>query len=177
MTPTPDGWPCGFTMRWGQTDARRERGYIAERLAGSAGIFVCPFQPFSDHGCGRRCRAGPESQAFLLRAYWAQRIGSLAVAAVTGCVSASVAVLAVPMLVPGSSAEMHLLVAALGASCGQKTFDVLMRRVLGLSVVDFRKPEELRGMMTPEERCQHVEQCPFHHEHEEREERAKNGRK
>ena len=101
---------------------------------------------------------------------WAQRIGSLAVAA-------SVAVLAVPMLFPGSSAEMHLLVAALGASCGQKTFDVLMRRVLGLSVVDFRKPEELRGMMTPEERCQHVEQCPFHHEHEEREERAKNGRK
>ena len=108
---------------------------------------------------------------------WAQRIGSLAVAAVTGCVSASVAVLAVPRLFPGSSAEMHLLVAALGASCGQKTFDVLMRRVLGLSVVDFRKPEELRGMMTPEERCQHVEQCPFHHEHEEREERAKNGRK
>ena len=103
---------------------------------------------------------------------WAQRIGSLAIAAGTACVSASGAVVGVALLRPGRPAELHLLVAALGASCGQKTFDVLMRRVLGLSVVDFRKPEELRGMMTPEERCQHVEQCPFHHEHAER---AKNG--
>lgn len=91
---------------------------------------------------------------------WRQRAGALFVAAMVsgtaGCVAALVA-----GQMPDVTPEMTLLAGFVGGGMGQKLFDMLIRRMQGLSVVNFRKPDELKSMMTPEQQDEHVRLCPW----------------
>ena len=92
---------------------------------------------------------------------WKQRIGSIVTAIPVGATAGGVMALAAPYLVEASGPDLVIVLSALGGAFGIKIFDMLFRRVFGLSTVDFKQPTELKEMLTPEERIEHVRICPF----------------
>lgn len=92
---------------------------------------------------------------------WKQRIGSIITTVPVGAAAGGVMALAAPYLLETAGPDLVIVLAAVGGAFGIKIFDMIFRRVFGLSTVNFKRPDELRGMLTPEERKQHVKICPF----------------
>lgn len=92
---------------------------------------------------------------------WKQRIGSILTAVPVGATAGGVMALAAPYLVDAAGPDLVIVLAAVGGAFGIKIFDMLFRRVFGLSTVDFKQPAELREMLPPEERIEHTKNCPF----------------
>lgn len=81
------------------------------------------------------------------------------------------AVMLLPRVIPDPSRELELGVLIMVSLFGIEAFLLLARKVFGPSTEKFLDRTFLgavRTSMTPEQCAEHVEQCPFLHEHEAR---------
>lgn len=75
--------------------------------------------------------------------------------------------LLLPVVCPVSTPEAQIGVVMIVGSLGAETIKQWLLKKLGLSVIDLKNPQdinEVRETMTPEQRKEHAERCPFRKE-------------
>lgn len=75
--------------------------------------------------------------------------------------------LLLPVVCPVSTPEAQIGVVMIVGSLGAETIKQWLLKKLGLSVIDLKNPQEInevRETMTPEQRKEHAERCPFRKE-------------
>lgn len=80
---------------------------------------------------------------------------------ILGCVNL------LPLLIPDVTPGMQLAAASVLASLGGETVKQLLFHKLGLSIIDLMDPHDINAIrvsMTPEQRVEHVRNCPFKHD-------------
>ena len=72
--------------------------------------------------------------------------------------------LLLPVVCPVSTPEAQIGVVMIVGSLGAETIKQWLLKKLGLAVIDLKNPQdinEVRETMTPEQRKEHAERCPF----------------
>lgn len=102
-------------------------------------------------------------RSYLQRNKW-QLIGNTILSSVvSSAVSLGFALIA-PLCYPGVTPEVKIGIVLVVNGVGLKLFDAYMRKKHGLQIVDLMDPgdiNQIRQKMSPEQRRQHVQNCPF----------------
>lgn len=97
---------------------------------------------------------------------WKERLLSLVITVVPSAVVSFIGVLCLPLVFDGPvNVNVQVGIAGLLGGLGTQTFNLLLRMIFKLSVVDLSDPEDIERRVR--DRKGHAERCPFRKEHRE----------
>ena len=97
---------------------------------------------------------------------WKERLLSLVITAVPSAVVSFIGVLCLPLVFDGPvNVNVQVGIAGLLGGLGTQTFNLLLRMIFKLSVVDLSDHEDIERRVR--DRKGHAERCPFRKEHRE----------